>query len=85
MFEYFSILKQACDGLFETQPKIKKEIIESVQTQEKLNVYPETNSVVDKRDDNFIDGLFNNKDNDILLEDSTDISNDSLDNSAIGK
>ena len=85
MYEYFSILKQACDGLFETQPIIKKEIIESVQTQEKLNVHPETNSVVDKRDDNFIDGLFNNKDNDILLEDSTDVSNDSLDKSAIGK
>ena len=73
-------MKQACDGLFETQPKIKKEIIESVQTQEILNTSPETNSDVDKNCDDFIKGLFDNKDDTTLL----DNSNDSLDNSAIG-
>ena len=81
MYEYFSILKQACDGLFETQPIIKKEVNESIQTQETLNTSPETNSDVDKNCDDFDQKLFDNKDDNALL----DISNDSLDNSAIGK
>ena len=57
------------------------------ETQETLKTNPETNSGVDKSCDNFIEGLFDNKDkgDDALLEDSSDIANDSLDNSAIGK
>ena len=74
-------MKQACDGLFETQPKIKKEVIETVQTQETLSSHPETISSVDKNCDDFLNGLFDNKDDNALL----DISNDSLDNSGIGK
>ena len=60
-----------------------------------MKTHPETNSGADKSCDNFIDGLFDNKDEDedALLEDSSNtenpmensIANDSLDNSAIGK
>ena len=84
MYEYCSILKQACDGLFETQPIIKKEVIESIQNQETLNTSPETILDVDKNCDDFVQKLFDNKDDNALLDVSNDISNDSLDNSAIG-
>ena len=67
----------------------------NTQTQDTLKTHPETNSGADKSCDNFIKGLFDNKDEDedALLEDSSNtenpmensIANDSLDNSAIGK